>query len=455
MKNYFHKFLAAIMLIGLTVGSLQLAVFATTDNNVQTTTTNEQTISSDNNIASMENEMNARALDADATLPEVITPKVYTSKDTARIGEKMIYYLDGLSYQSSSVGLTDIGYNHFTEYWDKTAEIQSIVIPRVEGEIGGQARGVTITVGALASGYNHIKQETFMLGDGKSEIVISRDEILAFNEAYNNGIFPGQIRIHFTPVDASGNEIYFTPMNKMIADGPIEFHYTVVDAAAYNNNYYQLFSGEIDWYTTDLTNRTGVNVGSYPKYETSDLVVTANKYEDLLPGELIDLTFTITNNSSMRNRLWLGFDAEGLILERPETSAYINHDFDATSWYGDANNFDLPLFKNGAWIDVNPSETHTVTQTFKIADDYTGTTIDVLPYLFVNSAKVEREYDPTLTLQLINDNGLTTPDVTDNNSSENNGSVVLPETGVNQIEWLLAGAGLLLAASVLIVMKRK
>lgn len=456
MKNYFQKIFITILLVLLTTGSLQFSALATTDNNVEAANTNENTLSSDNNAGSEANIPAARTLDTEATLPEVITPKVYTSKDTARIGEEMIYYLDGLSYQSNSVGLTDIGYDHFTEYWDKTAEIQSIVIPRVEGEIGGQARGVTITVGALASGYNHIKQETFMLGDGKSEITVSREEILAFNEAYNNGVFPGQIRIHFTPVDANGNEIYFTPMNKMVAAGPIEFHYTVKDTAAYNNNYYQLFSGEIDWYTTNLSDRTAVSVGAYPKYETSDLLVTADKTEDLVPGELVDLTFTVTNNSSMRNRLWLGFEAAGLILERPETTAYVSHDFDVASWYGDADNFDLPLYKAGAWVDINPGETHTLTQTFKIADDYNGTTIDVLPYLFVNSAKAEREYDSTLTLYMKSEVGVTKPDITDNNTSEtNNNIVVLPQTGANHIEWLIAGTSLLLMAGLVIVTKRK
>ncbi|AMC94299.1 hypothetical protein AOC36_10045 [Erysipelothrix larvae] len=324
------------------------------------------------------------------------------SRKSVRFGDDMVVKLDGINFKNS-IGIKNLKFDYFTEVIDTTQELQKIVIPRFDARADGNDHGVMIRIMAIVqngSSLRIVKDIKFLPDDGQERVEITRAELLEWSQENNYGNLPTKLFFNFsnmknTEIDYGMTRVFYD----MYQSAPFEFHYKVVEGTPYNGAVYQLYQGELSWYTTNVNNRTSVLKSVYPYFETSDIEVTANVTEGLKPGDLVELSIKVKNNSSLTNRfLWMGLEASGLEPVSVESQSRIDLQLTPEDWRVSGNFLNTPLYKNGAWITISPTDEYSVTQLFRITEDFNQPTLEVLPYLFANGAFDEREYNDGLTV---------------------------------------------------------
>lgn len=325
--------------------------------------------------------INAATTPSDKYIDKLITNK------RAKVGEIVKLDVKSLDFSTEGVPLSKLHVFIETMKFDsfKGMEVQEIEIPYMEGTTKDNKTidGKKITVKAIdGNGKEALLKEFKFNVNNKKSVFVTKNEIDDFVQKNNAGnasyefnkfyIYIGEDQE--TSLTSQGN-IYvkykvldnkeLKPENKGTIDTRAVLRYLGGDnkgnTSLTSNN---LLSCTDRWNVYGLTN-----------------TVKASKTENLLPGEVIDITFELKNDTNyiMKN-FGVGFQDNKLeYVEDPSndiTDLSRHKIVDNYEFWSMYNKQSTKPHKNG-WLLFNPKTTVEIKQKYKIPEDFTGKKIDL------------------------------------------------------------------------------
>lgn len=341
--------------------------------------------------------------------PNINTYVPENKNHTSQLGSQSVFYIDGISFSDLDAGIYDYGIKIGTN-GDPTIQIDKIVIPPLHTTEGQSALELFV-MGMYTTSIDWVVDPVVFEQSQEAKnqpVVITREDMLL---AGTEGEYPSNIRIIF----GLENE----PLGKMtelIQTAPIEVHYTTIgygsdlarpyDPIKKPKEYYQYIKVETSWYHETPSDRVTKSDYHYTFFNTLDVISTADKQDNLKPGDEVEVTFNIKNNSEYIHRYQnLGFILSGLEVVEEESQPRMNvdektYEMKLVGADGKMLNFE-PL---GEDKENHVSET-TITKTFKVTNDAAMKPIKITPYTYFDNQNTyryesERNYHDVLEFTL-------------------------------------------------------
>ncbi|QIK70315.1 hypothetical protein G7062_08415 [Erysipelothrix sp. HDW6C] len=327
-------------------------------------------------------------------------PVMVTEDKSARIGETIEHRLNGLDMTApSDNAIMDFQFGFFSEYFMKNTEFESIEFPYITAKDvnGNPIDDVKIYFMVIYSeGRSWIKDPVSINAENQSAS-ITRAEVQAWADENNNGEFPTRLYYLVSP-----------EQNDRLMDATeISFHGDVVltqrmaNVETYSATaYYEFLQWDVQWVFAGDFNQSGSNAYKeikgyqYMYAETSTVTFDTPNLVDMKPGDTFTLDFTLTNDSVIGNRVALLLETEGLELVNGE-------DNEKMYWYDDARGFRGRLITPEMnWHLLVQGAPVTVSQEFRIKEDFTGSQIKINAGLTAASVGHDYEFDNEFVINM-------------------------------------------------------
>ncbi|WP_041138826.1 InlB B-repeat-containing protein [Beduini massiliensis] len=334
-------------------------------------------------------------------------PTVTMDKKSVKIGEILTNTFSGLSFDKitsgdqfqklSSLSVDIYGqagyYNR--EWTSMSQEFEAIIIPRsLAKDVSGNIRetDVKITISFVPNpGVSFDKPvdivylRTQFTEHTDQSITISKNEMQQF--AQNNGYTLeniSNINVSYSILDGAermgaldvGDIIYQT---KVAADKSL-----MRSTDSYTRTIFSTNPGGNSYYDPSITNYL---FQANARFNTTDIQIEADKKQDLLPGDELEILFTLENNSSyLNNVIYFGLhDLEDAVELADIQDASTPTDFlPGTPWRQDIAIRNALFTTANAWLPLDNGDRVTVRLKLKIKEDYGGSKIRLQPFTYIN-----------------------------------------------------------------------
>lgn len=367
---------------------------------LETDSTEDQELEEDqeNEEASIDQIENEISTEEAGPLFDNKTPNVnaYTPEHathTSQLGSQSVLYIDGVSFSDLDGGIYDYGIQIDID-GDPTVQIDKIVIPPIYTTKEQSTSEIFVmSMGSIS--LDHAVSPVLFDRTKKDNqpIVVTREDLLA---AGKEGECPYFIRIIF---GLEGEP--YGKTTELIQTAPIEVHYTTIGydtdpARPYNpvkrpKRYYQYIKYETVYGYQPATEKVTEEKVNYMFFNGLDVTLTADKQNNLKPGDEVKVTFDVKNNSQFIHRYQnLGFSLSGLELVDKDSKFLSSDDGKSYNMKLVGDDRKMLLFQPlGEDIADHVAET-TITETFKVIEGNAANPIQITPYTYFDNHDIYR-----------------------------------------------------------------
>ena len=334
-------------------------------------------------------------------------PTVTIDKKSVKIGDILTNTFSGLSFDKvTSVNqyeklswLTVNIYGqagYFNREWiSLSQEFETIIIPRsLAKDASGNVRDtdVKITISFIPNpGVSFDKPidivylRTQFTEQTDQNITISKNEMQQFAE--NNGYTIeniSNIAINYSINDGGetmgaldvSDIMYKT---KVVADKSL-----MRPTDSYTRTILSMDPGGNNYYDPSITN---YKFQGYARFNTTNIQIDTAKKQDILPGDELEILFTIENNSSyLNNIIYFGVhDLDDAVELADIQDATTSADFNpGTPWRQDIAIRNALFTTSNTWLPLDTGDFVTVRLKVKVKDDYDGSNIHLQPFTYID-----------------------------------------------------------------------